>query len=135
MAGEKKFLVRGSAAGIVDDRPIEEQKRSPRGRYRGLLEAGDVGKPGRSVFWTKSQQDVVLTESALRECQADPMIVVVVLREVSDEEAAKIAAGEVAAAQAEQLGGLSDEALEAELVRRGKRAPGKGGQAQASAGR
>jgi len=123
MAAEKLYLVRGSAAGLLDDRPIEEQVKAPRGRYRGLLEPGTDGGPGKTVYWTKKQQELVLPESALKECQQDPEILVVVLREVSPEEAAQIAAGAVQAAESEQLAGVSVEALQAELLRRKGRKP------------
>lgn len=92
------------------------------GKYRGQLKPADLGQMSgdtRSVFWPgNAEQEVVLTPSAFRECQEDPEIVVVRIRDLTAEEAAAHVQGPVAAEEGIDASQLSDEALEAELQRR-----------------
>lgn len=101
----KYFLVRGSGP--------------KRGKYCGVIaEGGPMVPETRSVFWTNRQQDVVLPESAVHECQADSEITCVVIRELSAEEAAAHHNGPLTAQQDLDLAGVSTDALEAAIARR-----------------
>lgn len=101
----KYFLVRGSGP--------------KRGKYCGVIAEGKPMEPDtRSVFWTNVQQDVVLPESAVHECQRDSEITVVVIRELTAEEAAAHHNGPLTAQQDLDLAGVSTDALEAALARR-----------------
>ena len=89
-----------------------------RGKYRGLLEVDAETGDGVSIYWSTQQIEVILTETALRECQADPEIVVVPIREVTAEDAAAHVRGPVVAGELAKLETASTEALEAEIARR-----------------
>lgn len=106
MAGGKLFLCRG---------------RGPeRGKYRGLVQTmGTLSPEGKSIFWGKETQEVALPESAVLECENDPEIVIVRVREMSAEEAAEHVQGPVAAQQAVDISMASAEQLQAEMARRG----------------
>lgn len=107
---ERYVLVRGST-------------NSPKGKWRGAVEAAPGGAmmpDTTSIFWPpKKSQDVILTESALRECQGDSEISVIVVREASEDEFREFMRGQAVAA--ELVSALSDaptDALERELSRR-----------------
>jgi hypothetical protein len=104
-ADTKYFLVRGSGP--------------KRGKYCGVIAEGKAMEPEtRSVYWTNQQQDVVLPASAVTECQADSEITVVVIRELTAEEAAAHHNGPLTVQQDLDLAGVSTDALEAALARR-----------------
>lgn len=89
-----------------------------RGKYRGILETDATTGESVSLYWSQQEIEVVLTESAYKECQSDPEIVVVSIREVTAEEAAAHVRGPVVAGELARAEALSTEALEAEIARR-----------------
>ena len=71
-----------------------------------------------SIFWNTQEIELALPESAYLECQSDPEIVVVAIREISAEDAAAHVRGPVVAGELAKLESASTEALEAEIARR-----------------
>lgn len=107
--GERYYLVHGRAAIL---------RQNATGKYRGLLSVDPDTGDGVSIYWTKETKEIALSEATLRECQADPEILVVPIREITKAEADAHVAGPAVAAELAKVEGLSVEALEAEIARR-----------------
>lgn len=107
--GERYYLVQGRAAIL---------RQNATGKYRGLLSVDPDTGDGVSIYWTKETKEIALSEATLRECQADPEILVVPILEITKAEAEAHVAGPAVAAELAKVESLSVEALEAEIARR-----------------
>lgn len=130
MADAKSAAVASSAAAspVLAASPAETKapmrfflcrgRSTTRGKYRGVIETDPSTGEGVSIFWNTQEIELALPESAYLECQSDPEIVVVAIREISAEDAAAHVRGPVVAGELAKLESASTEALEAEIARR-----------------